>query len=467
MAFSFAISKNIVVEPTCYTVQLISEPNLKKNHDRLSAGTYDDSCVLMKISNNLAVRCGCFDTKKEVTTLFEELKKEYSSAKITKTYSHRFEKKTEKKSAVAVAVVDNSSISKSVDYSNYKEVPKRESKIIFNSNVSDTDGVYNYDYKESNETNVFIDGNFDKIHRYASLYFSNNALRSDSNETFKKIKQQIHTYTDDKSREIGVSIIGFTQKVERKNDEIGLDSEYTNFFQNIGKRDNLNPESASDDALNYMQIVYEKMLDDNISKEIIYKENRVGRDNLYTEALQEGREQNNRVDVAIYVKEVFDPDTDKDGVRDSKDYCPETPLGAHVDQNGCPLIMSLDLLFDFDKATISDKESIENIKKVADFMNKYPVYRANIIGHTDSDGSEIYNKKLSMERALAVKILIVADDINASRLSYEGRGESEPLFENINPFNRHKNRRTEVELIIPQQKIQRTNPRPRRRGRSN
>jgi len=197
---------------------------------------------------------------------------------------------------------------------------------------------------------------------------------------------------------------------------------------------------------------------------LIYKENRVGKDALSTEEFSDGRAKNNRVDVAIYVKEILDPDTDGDTVHDSKDYCPETPLGASVDKNGCPLVMNLDLLFDFDNATISDKESLLNVKKLSDFMKEHPVYHANIVGHTDNEGSEEYNQKLSIRRAEVVKKLIVADGIEESRLSYEGRGENEPLFENINPFNRHQNRRTEVELTLPAPKTKGVQIVPRTRG---
>lgn len=365
--------------------------------------------------------------------------------------------------------VQTSKLSDNVDLSNYQDIEKKDNKIVFDSNSSDVDGIYNYNYSpnkvaSASETNIFLDGNFDKIHRYKSLYFNGDSLADKSNDDFEKITKQIHSYTDDKSREIVVSVIGFTQKIENENEEIGTDSGYTNFFQSIAQRDNLNPDNANDDAINFMEIVYKKMLDDNISKEIIYKENRVGKDTLFTEEFSEGRDKNNRVDVAIYVKEILDPDTDKDGVKDSKDYCPQTPLGAHVDKNGCPLIMSLDLKFDFDKATISDKESIENVRKLSDFMKKYPVYHANIIGHTDSTGKAEYNQKLSLRRAEVVNKLIIQDGVEGSRLSYEGRGESEPLFENINPFNRHKNRRTEVELTIPEQETRKAKPQPRSRG---
>ena len=383
------------------------------------------------------------------------------------TDNNKFENDAENKKAL-----QTSKISDSIDLSKYKEIQKRDNKIIFDANSSDSDGIYNYDYKENidsknSETNVFLDGNFDKIYRYKSLYFSTGSLDSNSNKIFKKILQRIHSYTDDKSREIVVSILGFTQKIENKNEEMELNSGYTSFFQNIARRDNLNHKTANKDALNYMEIVYNKILDDNISKEILYKENRVGKDNLYTEEFIEGRDLNNRVDLAIYVKEVYDPDTDGDGVHDSKDYCPETALGANVDKNGCPRIMSLDLKFDFDKATISEQESIDNVQKISQFMNKYPVYNANIIGHTDSDGEEKYNQELSLRRAKVVKELMIKEGINESRISYEGRGENEPLFENINPLNRHKNRRTEVELTIPQERKRAVKPRLRSRGFDN
>ena len=365
--------------------------------------------------------------------------------------------------------VQTSTLSGGLDLSNYKKVKKKEEKMSVDSNLSDVDGIYNYSYSpntpaESKKTNILLTGNFDNILRYDSLYFDGDSLNSDSQEVFDMISNDIHTYLDDESKDIIVSVLGFTQKVENKNEEVSLDTGYTNFFQSIAQRDNLDANSASDEALNFMEIVYEKMLDDNISSEVIYKENRVGKDNLYTEEFSDGRDLNNRVDIAIYVKDVSDPDTDGDGVTDSNDYCPHTPLGSKVDVNGCPLILSLDLKFDFDRATISDEKSLEDVKRLSTFMNKYPAYHANIIGHTDSVGKASYNKKLSIRRAKVVKKMIIEDGVDTTRISYEGRGESEPLFENINPFNRHKNRRTEVELTLPQVKVVQKKLKPRARG---
>ncbi len=365
--------------------------------------------------------------------------------------------------------VEQSKLSNSVDMSTYKDILQKDTKISFDSNSSEKNGIYNFQYspnKPSKEkkTNIFLNGNFDKIHRYDSLYFNNDSLTDDSEKIFDDISKQIHQYIDDKSREIVVSVIAFTQKTEDNKTQVNLESAYTNFFQNIAQRDDEDPQKAKNTAVNYLQIVYDKMLDDNISKEIIYKEDRVGKDALYTEEFSDGRAKNNRVDVAIYVKEVLDPDTDGDGVHDSKDYCRDTPLGTNVDVNGCPRIMKLDLKFDFDKDTISDEKSLEDVKELSDFMKKYPAYHANIVGHTDSVGKASYNQKLSERRAKRVQDMIVADGVDSSRLTSEGRGESEPLFENINPFNRHQNRRTEVELTIPEQKTTLAKPKARSRG---
>ena len=364
--------------------------------------------------------------------------------------------------------IKTSTLSNQVDLSNYKEVVQKNHKITFDANSSDTNGIYNYDYQENNstkqdETNVFLDGNFDKIYRYDSLYFDDGKLSEDSNKTFDEFVKKIHSYSDNEDYEIVVSVIGVTQKSEDKDQDINTDSGYSNFFQNIGKRDDLNPDVAVEDARNYMDIVYNKMLDANVSQEIIYKENRAGKDALFTEEFSDGRDLNNRVDVAIYVKEIPTKDTDKDGVEDKEDYCPHTPTGTKVDTNGCPFVLSLNLLFDFDKATISDKQSLKDIEELATFMSKYPGYTAHVIGHTDNMGPDKYNEKLSLRRAKVVNDLIVKHGVKSERLSFEGRGESEPLFENINPFNRHQNRRTEVELKFPKQQMQEMEIAPRNR----
>lgn len=326
-------------------------------------------------------------------------------------------------------------------------------------------GIYNYNYDPVNgdgfdgnrsNMNPFLYGHFKHIYRFDALIFGDNdSFNDDSEATFENIVNTIKKYntTIDKTtgvkNEVIVSILGFTRQVENKSEEVELESGYANFFQSIGQYDKPDRNSSKEAAKNYAQYVYDLLVDNNISKNILYKENRVGGDSLYTEGTEEGRENNHRVEVAVYVKKYVDPDTDKDGVRDSKDYCPNTPLGAKVDRNGCPQLLTLHLQFSFDGDKIEAEKSYNDITKLSLFMKKYPVYSATIIGHTDSIGKASYNQKLSERRAQLVVDLLVSQGVAASRLSSAGRGESEPKASNKTKEGRYENRRTEVELILP------------------
>lgn len=140
-------------------------------------------------------------------------------------------------------------------------------------------------------------------------------------------------------------------------------------------------------------------------------------------------------------------DSDDDGVFDSKDKCPGTVKGLKVDEVGCPVVLAktleinLDIRFDTAKAEIKD-EYLWQVQKLADAMTQYANTVVHIQGHTDSQGSDALNQKLSQNRADAVKAaLITKFGIAADRITAKGYGESQPIADNTTEEGRATNRR--------------------------
>lgn len=138
-------------------------------------------------------------------------------------------------------------------------------------------------------------------------------------------------------------------------------------------------------------------------------------------------------------------DDDKDGVINSLDICPNTPEGDAVNSDGCPLKITLYVKFAYNSAVIN-QESHDLIQKYADFLNNYNSYSTEIIGYTDSKGSESYNKKLSEKRANAVKNMLLKKGVPATRVSSAGMGEANPIADNSTKEGRAQNRRIEAVL---------------------
>jgi outer membrane protein OmpA-like peptidoglycan-associated protein len=109
-------------------------------------------------------------------------------------------------------------------------------------------------------------------------------------------------------------------------------------------------------------------------------------------------------------------------------------------------IVLRNIYFDYNKATLRP-ESIEELERVVRFLQENPTLRVEISGHTDSDGSEMYNLRLSQARAQAVVDYLVSRGISPSRLIAKGYGESRPVAPNDTPENKQKNRRTELKIL--------------------
>ena len=125
-------------------------------------------------------------------------------------------------------------------------------------------------------------------------------------------------------------------------------------------------------------------------------------------------------------------------------------LGAKVGEMEISVVLSSDILFDFDKADIKPTAETE-LTKLGLIIREKRTGDVTIIGHTDAKGSDNYNMGLSDRRATAVKNWLVKYvQINAEVITTEGLGETQPIAPNVKADGsddidgRTKNRRVDV-----------------------
>jgi outer membrane protein OmpA-like peptidoglycan-associated protein len=124
-------------------------------------------------------------------------------------------------------------------------------------------------------------------------------------------------------------------------------------------------------------------------------------------------------------------------------------LSGNIDviRDGDRLIVRMpnDLLFDVD-STFVRPDLQRDLGTLARSLNKYPRTTVEVIGHTDSTGSDAYNQDLSERRARAVSSILISQGVPANRIVAIGAGERQPIASNATAQGRQLNRR--VEIII-------------------
>ena len=134
--------------------------------------------------------------------------------------------------------------------------------------------------------------------------------------------------------------------------------------------------------------------------------------------------------------------SDGDGIPDSEDLCPDTPIGATVNKKGCWALKGM-LVFDFDSSTIKP-EAYPLLDEVAVILENNPEIKGEIRGHTDSTGPAEYNIQLSEKRAKAVEKYLEDKGLDPARFTSKGYGASQPIASNETPEGRQENRRVEL-----------------------
>lgn len=129
------------------------------------------------------------------------------------------------------------------------------------------------------------------------------------------------------------------------------------------------------------------------------------------------------------------------------------------------ILITEKIQFDFDAATIKP-ESHALLDEIVSVLQDNPQLRKiSIEGHTDSDGEDDYNLKLSRDRAAAVAAYLTAHGVADDRLASVGHGERAPIASNDSEAGKEQNRRVEF-LITEQDTVSRTHQIDPRTGQS-
>jgi outer membrane protein OmpA-like peptidoglycan-associated protein len=109
-------------------------------------------------------------------------------------------------------------------------------------------------------------------------------------------------------------------------------------------------------------------------------------------------------------------------------------------------IVLRNVFFDLDKATLRSESEAE-LERLHEILVKNPHIKIQILGHTDSDGSDEHNLRLSDARAKSVVDYMVKKGVDVGRMKFHGFGETKPVAPNDTPENKQLNRRTEFEIL--------------------
>ncbi len=154
------------------------------------------------------------------------------------------------------------------------------------------------------------------------------------------------------------------------------------------------------------------------------------------------------------------PDTDNDGVPDSIDKCPNVKGG----DRGCPqkeaqivqntaqpskviTNTSKVVYFNSNSSTL-DAEAKSILNEIAKISKEGGQYKIQIDAHTDSDGSNQFNNKLSIDRANNVKQYLVSKQLSSNNISVNNYGETQPVSDNNTNLGKALNRRAKVIIKV-------------------
>jgi outer membrane protein OmpA-like peptidoglycan-associated protein len=122
--------------------------------------------------------------------------------------------------------------------------------------------------------------------------------------------------------------------------------------------------------------------------------------------------------------------------------------GVNVVREGDNLVLDMpsETTFAVNSANIEPRFKT-TLDSVASTLTQYEKTYVDVMGHTDSTGSDAYNQGLSENRASAVANYLGGRGVQQARLATKGYGESQPKASNLTDEGRAANRRVEIRLV--------------------
>lgn len=122
--------------------------------------------------------------------------------------------------------------------------------------------------------------------------------------------------------------------------------------------------------------------------------------------------------------------------------------GVSVTRSGDNIILNMpsNITFAVDRADVTPG-FVDTLGSVAQVLKEYKSTMIEVAGHTDSTGSDVYNQRLSQQRAQSVSQVLIANGVQSVRIDSVGYGEGYPVASNSTAAGRQQNRRVELTLL--------------------
>jgi len=122
--------------------------------------------------------------------------------------------------------------------------------------------------------------------------------------------------------------------------------------------------------------------------------------------------------------------------------------GIDVVRQGDEIMLNMPskVTFDVDSAIVNPQFQ-PTLNEVSRVLSQYEKTFVDVIGHTDSTGSDAYNMTLSQRRADSVATYLSSNGVLRARIATQGMGESQPIASNDSETGRAQNRRVEIKLV--------------------